>query len=116
MSGFFGTGVCVVSVLLFSFNLYAANPYRLGEVDYFHNKLQAQAPQEEREPFDWREPSLTADGKASYYTPPAPMLNLLENPTPDNAKAYLDWQKQKVEKIMKAQEVIDQVVKGESKQ
>jgi hypothetical protein len=92
-------------------NLWAANPYRLGEVDYFHQ--QAENIQEEPA-FDWRDASLSADGQAASYVPPGPVLTLLDNPSQSNARAYLNWQKQKIERIMKAQEAIDQVLKEDA--
>src|SRR5689334_13149972 len=95
---------------LIATDIYAANPYQLGEVDYFHSP-QAKSLDKKEDVFDWREPSITADGKTTYYIPPEPMLVLLTNPTPEHARAYLDWQRQKVEKIMKAQEAIDHVLK-----
>ncbi len=93
--------------------LYAANPYRLGGVDYFNSKSPAQASPEEKEEesFDWRDPSIGDDGKATYYIPPGPMLTLLKEPTLQNAKLYIEWQKQKVSRIIKAQKAIDQALK-----
>ena len=111
MFGFIGIGVCVVSrIILFGMlmsHAYAANPYKMGEVDYFNNK-EGKALQED---FDFREPTMGADGKIAYYTPPSVMLNLLEDPTPEHAKIYLAWQKQRLAKIIKAQQAIDQVIK-----
>ena len=117
MCGFFGIGARAVLACLLSLNLflmitrdlYAANPYGLGEVDYFHNKAKSKILKNDS--FDWTETSLTTEGKVTNYTPPTPMLTLLENPTVDNAQAYLDWQKLRVKKIIKAQEIIDQVLK-----
>ena len=91
-------------------NIYAANPYKLGEVDFFHDRFQSRSLNEENKSFDWSEPSIASDGKVSSYIPPAPMLTLLEDPSPQNARTYLDWQKHKIEKIIKAQEAIDQVI------
>jgi len=90
-----------------SSNIYAANPYKLGEVDYFRHKNVGDS-EAQYSPFDWREPTVSLDGHVTYYTPPEPMLTLLENPTAENAKAYLSWQKMKVERILKAQEAINQ--------
>ncbi|MBF0490190.1 MAG: hypothetical protein HQL15_06155 [Candidatus Omnitrophica bacterium] len=118
MSGFIGIGAFVVLVSLFSFRvseLYAANPYQLGQVDYFHKQSSAQDEKQEIQSFDWREPMVLADGKTTYYSPPAPVLALLENPTPENAKLYLNWQKQKLIKITQAQKVLDQVIKEGTK-
>ena len=94
-------------------DIYAANPYKMGQVDYFRQNTSIHSSVEQASSFDWNEPMIGADGRVSQYTPPAPMLALLENPTPKNAKAYLGWQKQRVQKILKAQEMIDQVSKEE---
>ena len=106
MSGFFGISVRVVLVCLFSFSscLYAANPYQLGGVDYFHDESQEKSLQKKQQPFDWREPS---------YAPPEIVSTLLNDPTPENARAYLDWQRQKIERIIKAQKMINQITKKE---
>ncbi len=92
-------------------NLYAANPYKLGEVNFFYNNNEEQSLESEDQSFDWRDPIISNDGKVSYYSPPTPMLTLLEFPSKKNARAYLNWQKQKVDKIIKAQEIIEEVLK-----
>ena len=106
MFGFIGISASVVfSICLFlSFNVYAANPYQLGQVNYFHEKVQAESLQEDNESIDWNERGAL---------PPAPVLALLENPTPQNARAYLAWQKLKINRIIKAQQVIDQALQEE---
>ena len=99
-----------ILILMASINrTYAANPYQLGEVDYFSHKEQI------KEAFDWHEPAMTSDGQLEVYTPPKMVLNLLENPTDTNARAYLAWQRQKVEKIIKAQQAIENVLQEEEK-
>ena len=107
--------ILVILILLITTNLYAANPYKLGELDYFYCKAKAKELKEDKS-FDWNEVSISASGSINYYTPPKPVLVLLETPTPENAKAYLAWQKQKIQKIMKAQEIIDQVIQQEKQQ
>ena len=111
MSGFIGIGACVVfRTLLLGMlmsHAYAANPYKMGEVDYFYKK----ADNEYRQDVDFREPTIGADGQISYYTPPSVMLDLLEKPTPEHAKLYLIWQKQRLSRFIRAQQAIDQVVK-----
>ena len=86
-------------------------------MDYFNSKSPVQSSPEEKEEedFDWRDPSVSDDGKTTYYIPPGPMLTLLKDPTLENAKVYVNWQKNKVERIMKAQEVIEQAIKEGNK-
>ncbi|MBI3602616.1 MAG: hypothetical protein HY209_06985 [Candidatus Omnitrophica bacterium] len=110
-SAVFRRRVLTTLFLLMTANLYAANPYHLGQVDYFHDRPITKDTEDQNQSFDWREPTVASDGHIASYTPPGPMLTLLENPTPENAKVYLAWQKQKVQKIFKAQELIDQVLK-----
>ena len=104
MSGFIGICVSVVFSLFFSTELYAANPFQLGQVDYFHQKVQTNSAQENNQDFDWNEHG---------YLPPSSVLTLLDHPTPENARAYLAWQRLKVNRIIKAQQAIDQALKEE---
>ena len=110
-------GCLLILFLMMTSSLYAANPYKLGGVDYFNSKSPVQSSPEEKEEedFDWRDPSVSDDGKTTYYIPPGPMLTLLKDPTLENAKVYVNWQKNKVERIMKAQEVIEQAIKEGNK-
>lgn len=104
--------ICVVLIWLITTNIYAANPYQMGEVDYFNHEDKAVKDQKiDQEVFDFRDPTIGADGNLTYYTPPSAVLTLLEAPTLENARAYLMWQRRKVQKIIKAQEIIDQVIK-----
>ena len=105
--------ILFISLWMITSSIYAANPYKLGEVDFFFGESQAK-PVEEKKVFDWRESSRTTDGKTIDYVPPVPILKLLQDPTPENARAYIDWQRQKVEKIIKAQQVVDQVLKEDT--
>ena len=93
-------------------NLFAANPYKLGELDYFYYKAKKDVEKGSGN-FDWREISLDSNGHFMSYLPPKAVLDLLDRPTPENARAYLVWQKQKVQRIIKAQEVLNQVIKEE---
>lgn len=87
-------------------NLYAANPYKLGQVDYFHQYQSKPAEQD----FDWQEPLVVSNEQNISYIPPQPVRALLENPTPENAELYIYWQRQKIKRIIKAQEAIDKVL------
>lgn len=120
MYGFSGTGANVallisinwiILILMIMPDVDAANPYKLGQVDYFHNKIMVNSLKGQDQAMDWKEPVINTNGQVTYYMPPSPVLTLLENPTTDHARAYLAWQKLKVQKIIKAQEVIDQVIK-----
>jgi hypothetical protein len=93
-------------LILMMTNAYAANPYKLGEVSFFHHK-------EEMQSFDWQEPQVGSDGQVSLYTPPEPVYRLLESPSEANAKAYIAWQRQKVQKIINAQRAIESMLQKE---
>lgn len=55
------------------------------------------------------EPQVGPDGKLRVYLPPKPVRDFLEHPTPENALAYRQWNVERLEKLMAAQAVLDQV-------
>ncbi|MEW6409753.1 MAG: hypothetical protein AB1488_06530 [Nitrospirota bacterium] len=57
----------------------------------------------------WIEPVISPDGSIRYYVPPKIVLDFLEDPTEENAKRYLEWNKEKLRKINAAQEVLNQI-------
>jgi len=59
------------------------------------------------------EPVIGPDGKIRVYVPPKVVLDFLNNPTPENAKEYLKWNKERISKIAKAQMVLEEVAKEE---
>ena len=108
MSGFIGIIPLVVVLFLCRVG-WAANPYQLGKVDYFHEQSMGESMRQANQIIDWREPIIGQDGKVTYYQPPAPVLALLENPTEENAQAYVDWQNAKTLRIQKAQEALNRL-------
>jgi hypothetical protein len=54
----------------------------------------------------WAEPIRTPDGRVSVYVPPKRVLEFLETPSEENARAYLAWQRERMEKIVRATEVL----------
>ncbi len=64
-----------------------------------------------QKPIDWREPITSADGRTVNYVPPQPVADLLDNPTPENARLYIAWQDEKMKRIHKAQEVLAEIQK-----
>ncbi len=89
---------------------WADNLFQLKPVEYFKA---LKLPQEGREKhlLDWREPVFAADGKVTYYQPPQPVLELLNDPSPLHAREYLNWQKAKMDRIVKAQEAVARLSK-----
>jgi glutaredoxin len=47
----------------------------------------------------WAQPIKTPDGSWAIYVPPPAILNFLEHPTEESAKAYLAWKKEQAEKM-----------------
>jgi hypothetical protein len=50
----------------------------------------------------WAEPIRLPDGRYTTYVPPRPVLEFMENPTRENARKYLEWQTERLEKMRKA--------------
>jgi hypothetical protein len=50
----------------------------------------------------WAQPIQTPDGSWLVYVPPPAVLNFLENPTAETAKAYVAWKADQAEKLKKA--------------
>lgn len=86
----------------------ASGFFHMGPVEYFSDSKRSMKEefQKTQKTIDWREPVLTSDGRVTFYVPPQPVLDLLENPTPDHARQYLDWQNEKMERVLKAQEAL----------
>ena len=82
------------------------------EVKFFEEKegttTEAEKSQEEGL---WTEPVIGPSGEVFYYTPPKPVLDFVNNPTEENAKAYLDWNKKRFDAYAKAQQVLKEVIK-----
>ena len=54
----------------------------------------------------WTEVTKTPDGTLTYYKPPKAVLDFVTNPTEENAREYLLWNKKKMERIAEAQKVL----------
>jgi thiol-disulfide isomerase/thioredoxin len=54
----------------------------------------------------WAEPDPRPDGRGQLYVPPRPVRDFLEAPTPERAKAYLEWNRQRLQAIARAVEVL----------
>jgi len=100
--------IFVVVLVSFCPPVWAENFFKLEPIEYFQI---IKKKDEKVHSFDWRTPMFNADGKVSFYEPPAPVLNLLNEPSLMNAKLYIAWQEEKMDKIKKAQQVIETIVK-----
>ena len=96
---------------------WASGFFHMLPVEYFsdNKRLVKEQFQKTQKAIDWREPVLTSDGHITFYVPPQPVLSLLEDPTPDNARQYLAWQDEKMEHILKAQEALAAVEQEEAR-
>ena len=62
----------------------------------------------------WTEPIVSPTGQIFYYTPPKAVLEFVENPTKENAKAYLAWNQKRLTAYAKAQAVMEEVMREET--
>lgn len=49
----------------------------------------------------WAEPSVDSSGKVISKLPPLPVLRALADPTPENAQAYIEWNKKRADALSK---------------
>ena len=121
MCGFTGATVNaavirIAAVVLFcADHAWASGFFHMGPVEYFSDSRRSVQEQfrKTQKTIDWREPVLTSDGRVTFYVPPQPVLSFLEDPTPDHARQYLAWQDEKMERVLKAQEVLAEIEKQE---
>jgi len=55
---------------------------------------------------EWAEPIVSPSGLVSVYVPPKEVKSFLEEPNPENAKAYLEWNLKRIKKFILAQELL----------
>ena len=61
----------------------------------------------------WAEPTVDSSGKMVSKLPPLPAMRFLSDPTPENAKTYMEWNKKRMEALEKSQNVL-QAMSGQS--
>lgn len=57
----------------------------------------------------WVEPMISKDGKITMYTPPKEVKDFLDNPTEETGKNYLDWSLKRLEKLKKAETILQKL-------
>lgn len=62
----------------------------------------------------WAEPTRLPDGRYTTYVPPRPVLEFLEKPTRENARKYLEWQSERMEKMRKAAAMLSELQREKS--
>ncbi|QAT16696.1 hypothetical protein BU251_02590 [Candidatus Velamenicoccus archaeovorus] len=55
---------------------------------------------------EWAEPVISPSGKMTIYLPPKEVRDFLDKPDPENAKAYLEWNLNRIRKFIRAQEML----------
>jgi hypothetical protein len=58
------------------------------------------------QPSDWGQMVQLPDGTHSYRELPGPLVELLENPTPQNIRAYFEFRMNRTQKILRAADLI----------
>jgi hypothetical protein len=62
----------------------------------------------------WAQPIRTPDGSWMIYVPPKQVLDFLESPSEDTAKAYLGWKRDQAEKLRKAMVLLSRIKESAS--
>jgi hypothetical protein len=57
----------------------------------------------------WAQPVRTPDGTWMIYVPPRQVLDFLESPSEETARAYLSWKEGQTQKLRKAMEILARV-------
>jgi hypothetical protein len=57
-------------------------------------------------PSEWGQVVRLPDGTLTYRELPRPLVRVLEDPTPGNIRAYLDWRIGRTQKILRAAEIM----------
>lgn len=81
--------------------------FREAAVDFWGDRKSAEAARAASEAMTstetlWAEPMKLPDGRTTIYVPPKAVLGFLENPTRENATAYLAWQEARMKKLKAA--------------
>lgn len=89
---------------------WASDFFHMGPVEYFPGSKRSMREgfRQAQKIVDWREP-------VSASLPPQPVVDFLDNPTLENARQYLAWQDEKMQRVLKAQEVLAAVEQEEQK-
>jgi len=94
-------------------NAYAQSLFKYERIDFFKSaepqeKIGQVSPKETANAItsDWAEPIISPSGSVTIYVPPQEVRDFLEKPDPANAKAYLEWNINRIKKIIQAQTLL----------
>ena len=98
---------------------HAQSLFEYERIDFFNNSIETQknigqVPSKESPDTvvdEWAEPVISPSGKVTIYVPPKEVKDFLETPDPENAKAYLEWNLNRIKKIIQAQKLLAQEAK-----
>ncbi|MBF0386647.1 MAG: hypothetical protein HQL20_02190 [Candidatus Omnitrophica bacterium] len=89
----------------------SARKYGLSALDYFSRvKLQDAGRAEFLADELWGEASRLPGGSVEVHYPPGPVLDFLQTPNAETGRRYLRWNELRLEKIQKAQEVLNKMI------
>ncbi len=57
-------------------------------------------------PSDWGQVVKLPDGSLAYHELPKPLVRVLEDPSPENIRGYLEWRMSRAQKILRAAELM----------
>ncbi|RJP30016.1 MAG: hypothetical protein C4533_00120 [Candidatus Omnitrophota bacterium] len=90
----------------------AETVFRYERIDFFQNTETQKEPTTDTNsspeviPDEWAEPIISPTGQVTIYLPPKEVRDFLNNPDPENAKAYLQWNLKRIKKFLLAQELL----------
>ena len=88
--------------------------FQYDRIDFFERKeaqIKTTVPQEaDSHPktieSEWAEPITSPSGKVSIYLPPKEVRDFLDDPNPENAKGYLEWNLKRINKLTLSQRLL----------
>ena len=90
--------------------------FSVKRVDFWKDGKEVTKGEDLRRPVDgttavsiWAEPIRLPDGRFVTYVPPKAVLDFLEEPSKENARKYLEWQKLRIDKMRKAAKVLSEI-------
>ena len=113
--------VIIIFMILGSFlkPAQAQNMFEYNEVDFFNSiepQEKAIEPSSKENPdtveSQWAEPIVEPSGKVTIYVPPREVRDFLDKPDSENAKAYLNWNMNRIKKFIIAQQLLEKEAKG----
>ena len=99
--------------------VHAQSLFEYDRVDFF-NSIEPQEkvpePPSKEKPAvtesEWAEPIISPSGNVAIYVPPKEVRDFLDKPDPGNAKAYLNWNMNRIKKFITAQKLLENEAKG----